>query len=92
MSKTNSGLLLIVAGVAMNVAGQMLGSVQLPLPWALAYPLTGLLVFASLVVGLFGVFRLFVGQFSPEKRVKPEEDRPPAEGVWPPAPKPPGAA
>jgi len=92
MSKTISGLILIAVGVGMYQAGQMLASLSFPLPWALVYPLIGLLEFASLVVGLFGLFRLIVGFFSPKKKATAARETPPGKGVWPPAPKPPGAA
>lgn len=81
MSKTKSGLTLIAIGIGIYQADQMLAS-----------PLMGLVAFASMVVGLFGLFRLIVGLLSPKKQTKAGSEMPPSEGVWPPAPKPPGAA
>ena len=66
-------------------------------PWVLASPspmfigFFVLLTVASLVVGLFGVFRLLVGLLGRKKPVELLKGRPPTEGVWPPAPKPPDA-
>ncbi len=82
MSKTMSGLILIAVGVAMHFGGLTMAA----LPWRPASTLSGLMLFASLVVGLFGLFRLFVGFVSPEKPAKPIASVPPAGTVWPPAP------
>lgn len=65
MSKTTSGLILIAVGVGMYLAGQVLSSIR----WVLVSQ-SWVLVFAALVVGLFGLFRLIVGLFSPKKEVK----------------------
>lgn len=93
MSNVKSGLILIAVGIGMNVTGRVMASQA----WVLASPspmFIGFFVFlaiASLVVGLFGVFRLLVGLLGRKKSVGLSRVTPPSEGVWPPAPKPPDA-
>jgi len=87
MSKTKSGLILIAVSAGMYLIGPMLAFRPSPLPWALTYSLIEFLEFASLVVGLFGVFRLIVGLLSRKTQAKITNEPPPADGVWPPAPK-----
>ena len=90
MSKTKSGLILIAVGAGMYLTGQMLASLPQTAPappWTPVTLLTVFLGFSSMVVGLFGLFRLIVGLLSRKKQVIVESDAPPSEGVWPPAPK-----
>ena len=47
-----------------------------------------LLMVVSVVIGLFGMFRLIVGLLSRKKQVAPSEMTLPSEDFWPPAPKP----
>lgn len=92
MSKVKSGLVLVAVAIGMNVTGRIMAS-QL---WVLASPspmfigFFALLMVASVVVGLFGVFRLVVGLLTRKKRDEPSEIIPPTEGVWPLPPKTPG--
>ena len=90
--KVKSGLVLIVIGIGMNLTGRTLGTQA----WVLASPssvLAGffaLLMVASLVVGLFGLFRLMVGLLG-QKKTPLVESASPSENTWPPAPKSPDA-
>lgn len=91
MSKLKSGLVLIAIGISVNVIGR----VMISQPWVLASPspvfigFFTLLMVASLIVGLFGVFRLVVGLLGRRRRAELLGITSPSEGVWPPAPKPP---
>ena len=94
MSKIKSGLVLIAIGIGMNVMGRVMASQ----PWVLTSPspifigFFVLLMVASLVVGLFGVFRLIAGLLGRKKPAEAPRVTSPNNGVWPPPPKPPDAS
>ncbi len=64
MSKVQSGLVLIGVGVAMNLLGRLFLTVVRSLSNLLLTGLMAFWMFASVVVALFGLFRLVVGLVS----------------------------
>lgn len=61
MSKKQSGFILILIAVIMNVVGSLLSSVANTTGSAALVGFVALLMFSAVVVGLFGLFRLMVG-------------------------------
>ena len=61
MNKIQSGLILIVAGIGLNVLGRLLIPVTRPNPSVVVASLMAIWMVASLVLVLFGLFRLIVG-------------------------------
>ena len=98
MSKVKSGLILIAVGIGVNVIGMNVLVLLMTQHWVLTPPSPIFLGFfvlfmvASLMVVLFGVFRLIVGLLGRKKPAETPRVTLPNEGVWPPAPKPPDAS
>ena len=92
MSKTKSGFLLIVLGFCLNLGGRsLIAHSDTPTVESPAFAgFIALLMVASLVIGLSGVFQVIIG-LAARKKAKPTAFLPHEEGVWPPAPKPPDA-
>lgn len=92
MTKTKSGLVLIVVGVGLNVLGRFTLRLPLPVPSLLFKAgLEAILMIASVVIILFGLFRLIVGLLSNNKQTKPDVNAATDDTIWPPAPRPPDA-
>jgi len=71
MTKTKSGLILIAIGVGLNIIGTFASRFHLPVPSLLILAIfRSVLMLASVVVILFGFFRLIVGLVSRKKRVE----------------------
>lgn len=90
MTKTTSGLTLIAVGVGLNIAGRLVLRLHPAAPSLLI--LAGsqaILMISSVVVALFGLFRLAVGSMSRKKPAEACANPAVDETIWPPAPKPP---
>ncbi len=90
MTKIKSGLILIAVGIGLNIFGRLVATFAPTLMASL--PITGtlaLLMVASVVLVLFGIFRLIVGLVSKKEQAKTSSAMSVDNTVWPPAPKPP---
>lgn len=92
MTTAKSGVILIAVGIGMNLVGRVVvletaakSSHSPALAGAMA-----LWMIVSVVICLFGFFRLVMGWMSKKKQREPMQTEA-KEGTWPPAPKPPGA-
>lgn len=91
MTKTKSGVILMAVGIDLNLIGRFSLMLHPPLPSLLAVAaFQALLMVASAVLVLFGLFRVLISLFSRKKQIKAYPAAPVDETVWPPAPKPPG--
>ena len=87
MTKTKSGVILMAAGIGLNLLGRLSLMLHPSLPSLLAVAaFQALLMFASAVLFLFGLFRVIVGLFSRKKQTKAYPAAPVDDTVWPPAP------
>ncbi len=90
MTKIKNGFILIAAGVGLNIFGRLamrfLPAVPSLLVWAFALTC---IAFASIVLVLFGFFRLIVGLVTRKKQTSASPVIVADDSVWPPAPKPP---
>lgn len=92
MTKGKSGAVLIAVGVAMNLVGRVV-AVGMDAKTSPSVMVAGILAFwmiASVVVCLFGLFRLIAGLVRKKRQPAPTQAQD-QEGAWPPAPKSPDA-
>ncbi len=90
MIKIKSGVILIAVGVAMNLVGRVVAS-DTDAKTSSSVMVAGILalwMIASVVVCLFGLFRLIAGLVSKKRQPAPTQVQD-QEGIWPPTPKPP---
>ena len=90
MTKIKSGVILIAIGIAMNLVGRVVavGTDAKTSPSVMVAGILALWMIASVVVCLFGLFRLIAGLVSKKRQPAPMQAQD-QEGTWPPAPKPP---
>ncbi|MEO7714569.1 MAG: hypothetical protein ABIY70_00065 [Capsulimonas sp.] len=98
MSKIKSGLILIAVAIGMNLIGRGLalglGTITVDSPswlnpfFGMAYTVFLMVwMLASLVIGLFGAFRLVAGLLVRRQRAKQGVAAPVPAGAWPPPPR-----
>ena len=80
----------MAVGIGLNLLGRFSLMLLPPLPSLLAVAaFQALLMIASAVLVLFGLFRVLVGLFTKKKQAKAYSTAAVDETVWPPAPQPP---
>ena len=90
MPKTKNGLILMTVGVGLNLLGRLWLRFHSALPSLMMIALfQALFMLASVVLVIFGLFRVIVGLFSRKKQIKAYPAAPVDKTVWPPAPQPP---